>query len=336
MQIGIFINVVHTHRSSLLAMNRFLFAAFVLLLLVVTRVGQASQLSVASGTISEITTAAGERFSKVIITKHVGDRISFEHEAGLETRRLTEFDETNLDRLFPGLLAKKAAAIAAREREEHAREQVVAEQVWKSPLEQQSLEKRLQAAIAEALHPTDTKTFEDEPFVCIVVSGNDNYELGDVPQIAVRIINQSSKEVYLVRMMDGSDGRRFPQCHWSFTDPSGKPVENIGSFCGTHGSLGPAHFVAVPPGGVFDPQVHEFLLDQFSRELKQPGTYKVSFRYSTASRTIEDYFGSDFLAARLHGQPYQVGGAIQRLFERVEHIEVQSKTLKLVFKSRAN
>lgn len=298
--------------------------------------GQEPSLQVNSKMIPVLTTLDGQHFSQALITKHAGDRITFEHQAGLETRRLAEFNETNLDRIFPGLLARKAAARSEKEGIEKARNAVMAEADRKAPLQRKALEERLEAAIAEALRPVDAQTASDDPLVCVLVSSSDQYELGDVPYLAVRIVNRSSKEVLLMRELPSCGRPHFPKIDLKVTDPSGKPFTGFGSMCGTMGDLQTRQFVSLPPGGVLDPKSTD--IGTFHLRANRtigPGTYKVSFEYSTSSRLIGDYIPWTRAMIPTHvGEAPPLDPTIHRLLTSIDHVDLRSKTLELSFRPR--
>ena len=246
------------------------------------------------------------------------------------TRMLTDFDDVNLDRLFPGFLAKKTAEERARRRDEE-------EQKRKFREDQRTIETKLRDGISEALRSTNGKPEADEPVACILVSGRDTYELGDYPQFAVRIVNKASKEIHLLGSLDGSTSeRRFPSCRFEITDAAGKVVEVPRGFCGNMGMLRAEDFVAVPAHEAFNPFGKGFFpTDPISVPHQLIGTFTVRFYYSTNSHKIRDYFGDERIAAGLSGREFLVKPEIQHAFDQITHTEVRSKELKITFRPRS-
>jgi hypothetical protein len=304
--------------------KRLLNAALALVIPALAFAADTLQMQATSGIIPELNTTGGDRYSKVTITNRSSDRITFQHAAGVATRVLTDFDDVNKDRLFPGFLAAKTAAETAQRRAEE-------EQRRKLEEDQRSIEAKLREEISEALRVPDGKREATEPFACILVSGRDTYELGDYPQFAVRILNRSSREVYLVGSLDGStSGRRFPTCRFEVTDAAGKPVNWPGPFCGNMGLLRAEDFALVPGREAFNPFGKGFFPSYpFPVSRQEPGTFAVRFFYSTSSRRVSDYFGA------YSGREFPVKPEIQQRFDQIPHVELRSKELKITFRPKS-
>jgi hypothetical protein len=142
----------------------------------------------------------------------------------------------------------------------------------------------------------------------------------------VRIRNSSSSEVYLVGSLDGSDmGWRYPKCGFEVFGPDGSPVVHEGALCDVTNGIGVVDFVKVPAEGSFDPLTEGFFIPyQLIRfPAETPGIYTVRFYYSTATDDIQDYQGG-----QRGRRPSQ---EVQRLFERVPKLDLESNDLKLTF-----
>ncbi|HEX8373512.1 MAG TPA: hypothetical protein VF585_12075 [Chthoniobacterales bacterium] len=169
-------------------------------------------------------------------------------------------------------------------------------------------------------------------FDCIIASDSTTYAVGEVPNVTFRITNKSKKEVVLVGSLDGStDDRRFPKCRFEILDSAGKPVALPVALCGNMNTLRVPDFVVVPVGGTFDPLGEGFFrLHQFSQfPISAPGNYTLQFSYSTSDR-IMDYFGDERMSGQTTAAP-----EIQRLFERVPNLHIESNKLKLTFTAQA-
>jgi hypothetical protein len=276
------------------------------------------QIAPARHSIPEVITR-GEKFSNVIVKRVSETSITLEHTDGVKTCNLGEFDQVNLDRLFPGYLEKKRAREAARFAAEERQKQRTLEDV-------QLLESNLQAAVSDALRsaPNDA-----EPLACVLVAGRGTYLIGEYPQIAVRIVNRSSKEVFLIGSLDGSgDQRRFPHCHYEVIGPRGESIPPAGGWCGNMNHLRTADFVPVPANDTFNPFGKGFFSAYpFHRiVITEPGTYRVRFVYSTSSKDLRHYAGFP---------GWSPVDDILPLFNRVSHVTLAGKELKLKFEARS-
>jgi hypothetical protein len=169
-------------------------------------------------------------------------------------------------------------------------------------------------------------------FACTISSERATYKVGEAPALNVRILNKSSAEVHLVGALDGSEvGWRFPKCRLEILDSAGKAVVEPYGRCGNMNTLRPADFVAVPAAGEFNPFGKGFFGPHqlYRFPVKTPGTYTVRFFYSTAARSIEEFFGDERMLGQQGAAP-----EIQRLFDRVPKLDLKSNDLKLTFTAK--
>jgi hypothetical protein len=163
-------------------------------------------------------------------------------------------------------------------------------------------------------------------FTCAITSSRTTYEVGEVPDLAFRVINHSADDVVLVGSLDGSDGRRYPRCVLEIVDAAGQSMIGPYVVCGNMNPLTASDFRLVPAGTAFDPFGEGFFSSPALAWLliKEPGDYTFRFHYATSGR-IQDYFGDEG-----RDQRYAGTREIRRLFERVPKMDLVSE-LKLTF-----
>jgi hypothetical protein len=304
-------------------MKSILSCVLFLLLAAAARALDAFGLPVSIKPIARLETTDGIHYTEVVIINRADALIRFRHDAGVSERLLGEFDDVNLDRLFPGYLAHKAARMRAEEERER-----------RSDEDERFVAAKLSKAVSEALLVANDELGRNDPCVCVLVAGRDTYEIGELPQIEVRIVNRSSKDIVLIGSLDGSAANwRFPRCRFEVLDPSGNPGEGSSKMCGNMNTLKPSDFVTISPGEAFNPFREGFFRSYPGALLasQQAGTYTVHFVYSTASRTVSDYFGDERMSAALAGTKAFATPEVQRLFDRTTHVELRSNELKLSF-----
>jgi hypothetical protein len=175
-------------------------------------------------------------------------------------------------------------------------------------------------------------TAADTPFKCVLSAEKTTLAQGEIPILKVSISNDSGKDVHLVGSLDGSDlRRRFPHCILSLLDPMGKPLPRKGPIgvCGNMNRLRSADFVKIPAGSAFDLYGDGFFGSFEILRIKElpPGTYILRFYYKTSTKAVQDYFGDERLT--LSTEPLVVSPEIQKLFESVPDVDIQSNDLKI-------
>jgi hypothetical protein len=170
-------------------------------------------------------------------------------------------------------------------------------------------------------------TASAEPeFTCTITSSRTTYVVGEVTDLAFRVINRSAEDVVLVGSLDGSDGRRYPKCVLEIVDAAGRSMVGPYVVCGNMNPLSPLDFRLVPAGTGFDPFGEGFFSSPALARLliTQPGEYTFRFHYATSSR-IQDYFGDEGRDSLYVATP-----DIQQLFARVPKVDLVSE-LRLTF-----
>jgi hypothetical protein len=283
-------------------------------------------LPAAPSAIPTVATAKGQKFENAEVLSRKGDVLQIRHGAGMARLSVSSFDDANLDLLFPGYLARKNEVAAKARAKELRRAQRATE-------ETQLVEAKLRAAVDEALHATDPDAAQKESLVALLVFGREKYEAGDEPQFAARIVNRSSKPVYLVT----ASAKNYPACSISFRDPAGNVgLPQYGSpRCGLDGagSTGESSFVLVEPRQAFapsdlqfrhmDPRIYAFDFDP-SKPLAKSGTYFAQFRYSTTIPKDRD----DPILGKVSFRP-RVDPKAQHLFNQVPAVRMESKAVEI-------
>lgn len=115
-----------------------------------------------------------------------------------------------------------------------------------------------------------------DDLTCEIVPVDPPFHVGDAPTFHVRIHNISRKSFYLVRAVDGSNSAaRYPHVWLKIDGPKRGGRRPVG--CASVNPLQGRDFVRADPGATFEPFDVFVSNDLFA----QPGTYTVTFEYST-------------------------------------------------------
>jgi hypothetical protein len=144
----------------------------------------------------------------------------------------------------------------------------------------------------------DTTIGEDDVY-CLLTSPIVQYEVGDTPDLLVTVFNGSEQTVYLVGSLDGSERQsRYPHAYYTISGPpNGVKTEPL-VYCGNLNGLRREDFIHLHPGESFDPYMNIDSGGFFAAaklrasKLTEPGEYRFTFHYSTASPTIDDWKGT--------------------------------------------
>ena len=255
----------------------------------------------------------GTKYTNVTDVRRLGDKVTFVHDEGVATLAVTSFNDSNLDQLFPGHIARKQAAERAAKQAEEEQER------WRKS-ERSLAEANLQKAIVEARESAKS----GDILKCVLVEGHQSYVLGQEPVLLARLVNTSPQSIYLLRHLVGSSSNRiannfaygrFPACDLEFRDAKGLPVTLGGLGCGTMNLLKAKDFTKVEPGEAFDP----FADSMLRSPITVPGNYTVRFFYSTQREEIEWYHGNRDMFDLLW------------MFERMPKVAVWSADLSISF-----
>ena len=148
------------------------------------------------------------------------------------------------------------------------------------------------------------------------------YSLGEVLELQINIINNTGKDVYFIKGLDGSEVKwRMPFCYFNIEKPVvDSPMDYIGR-CGMMNSLKIEDFVKIESNTIFNPY-GDYLPKYVFNNI---GTYKITFHYSTKSNNITDYFGRGFEKDRTKRELKE----LEKLFNQVPKLELQSNTIEI-------
>jgi len=168
---------------------------------------------------------------------------------------------------------------------------------------------------------------------CTLKSGKTQYRIGELPDLAVEITNNTGKDIYLIGSLDASDMKwRMPYCYFTIEKPKPDTMRLFGR-CGNMNTLRTEDFVLVKAGQKFSPYQsvdnYGFFTDHTiaNREtFKNPGVYKIRFHYSTNSKEINDFMGD---------RPFRSNRAdsikLNSLFNKVPKVELESNEIQITF-----
>lgn len=154
------------------------------------------------------------------------------------------------------------------------------------------------SAASRAWHVGDSVAmpFARPAIRCEITSLKSSYRVGDRPEVAARLINDTAQAVNLVGSLDDSERKaRYPYAYFEVLGPPSGVAQERFFYCGYINALRDADFVEVPPGDQLDPFMKidgggYFPPYQFERtRLVKPGTYTILFRYSTDSDDLSEW-----------------------------------------------
>jgi len=147
----------------------------------------------------------------------------------------------------------------------------------------------------------------------------------DPPDLSVRIVNVSSRTIWMVGVLPGSDGLRYPQYRVEIEGPSGPVRLRLPEGLDYARGLRQDDFVRLEPGESFDPQEGRgFVPIQQLAWFKpgEPGRYRLRLVFDATSENPRDWLGHT---------PVYDAHHIEKLIEQVPHEEVWSNTLEIEF-----
>lgn len=177
------------------------------------------------------------------------------------------------------------------------------------------------------------KEKQDQGLNCTLTLKKNSIKLGQIPEIQVKIQNNSGQDWYLIGSLDDSEFKlRYPYCKLLIEKPQYEKMEPV-EICGVSNTLRFEDFQYVNNGESFNPYK---IIDEYgywgSSELrkenfKYPGKYKLQFLYSTKSRKFDSYLGTpNALMEKWYLDSLRV------LVEKVPKIELASNILELEIK----
>lgn len=167
---------------------------------------------------------------------------------------------------------------------------------------------------------------------CELTVNKSVFKLGEVPELSVKIINNTGESIYLIGSLDNSAvKRRMPYCYFNIDKPKSDTVLFYG--CGTANPLSEKDFKLIKQGEVFNPYEsigdHGFFSDYASTQketYRNPGIYKIQFHYSTNNTEIRKFRGS--VDDTYWAKNYDTA-LIKKLFLKVPKVELASNVIEI-------
>lgn len=167
---------------------------------------------------------------------------------------------------------------------------------------------------------------------CTLKSDKKVYKVGELPELKVEIVNNTTRDIYLIGSLDGSDVRwRMPYCYFTIQKPTLDTVQL--ARCGVVNPLRTEDFALVKAGQKFNPyqriDSYRFFTDPTinnSGMFKSPGIYKIQFHYSTNSSDITKYsFDRRFVKSRSDSMK------LFSFFKNVPKTDIESNEIEITF-----
>jgi hypothetical protein len=149
--------------------------------------------------------------------------------------------------------------------------------------------------------------------------------LEEPPDLSVRLTNVSDRPVWVVGVLPGSEGLRYPQYVAEIEGPSGPVRRPFPEGLDYARGLSPEDFVRLDPGESFDPQQGKsFIPIQQLAWFKpsEPGKYRLQVRFDATEDDPHQWMGHTFVHDRHE---------VEKLIDQVPHVKVQSNTLEIEF-----
>lgn len=165
---------------------------------------------------------------------------------------------------------------------------------------------------------------------CKLAAEKTRLAVGEVPRLKVTITNSLKRDIYLIKVLDGSDVRwRMPHCYFTISGPVNE--SDADARCGNMNGLKITDFVPVKAGETFDPYQaglddNGFLRDYTTGSKENfgtPGRYVIQFHYSTNSPRLDDFQGD--------GINENDSAGIHALFDKTPKMELASNKIELTF-----
>ncbi len=150
--------------------------------------------------------------------------------------------------------------------------------------------------------------------------------LDEPPELSVCVTNVSDKPVWMVGVLPGSEGLRYPRYEVEIEGPSGPAKRPFPEGMDYGRGLQPDDFVRLDPGESFDPQAgKDFIPIQELAWFKpeEPGTYRFRLRVDTTAQDPREWLGHTYVRERKR---------VQDLIERVPKVEVTSDPVEIEFR----
>lgn len=140
--------------------------------------------------------------------------------------------------------------------------------------------------------------------------------------LSVRVTNISDVPVWMVGVLPGSDGLRYPHYIAEIEGPSGPVQMGFPEALDYIPGLRSENFVQLAPGESFDPQGKGFIPIQQLAWFKpaEPGTYRVRLHFDATAQDPQQWMGHTAVRDRLE---------VESLIRKVPPVRVSSNTLEI-------
>ncbi|MGD2205845.1 MAG: hypothetical protein PVH17_03605 [Anaerolineae bacterium] len=157
-------------------------------------------------------------------------------------------------------------------------------------------------------------------------SGKDSPQSLDEPlDLSVRVTNVSADPVWMVGVLPGSEGLRYPRYAVEIEGPSGPVETGLPEGLDYARGLRPEDFVRLAPGESFDPQRGRGFIPVQQLAWFRPterGKYRLRLWLDTTAEDPREWMGHTFVRDR---------SKVETLVKQVPRVEVQSNTLEIEF-----
>jgi hypothetical protein len=156
-------------------------------------------------------------------------------------------------------------------------------------------------------------------------STGSRHDLSRPLDLSVRITNVSDEPIWMVGVLPGSEGLRYPQYQVEIQGPSGPVRMRFPEGLDYARGLRPEDFVRLAPGESFDPQQGKGFVPIQKLAWFQPsekGTYRMRLRLDATAEDVREWLGHT---------PVRDQRKVESLLRQVPHVSAESNTLEIVF-----
>lgn len=151
------------------------------------------------------------------------------------------------------------------------------------------------------------------------------HPIDEPPELSVRIVNVSDEPIWMIGVLPGSEGMRYPLYRAEIEGPSGPVRLRLPEALDYARGLRQEDFVRLEPGESFDPQQGQGFvpIQQLAWfKPKEPGVYRVRIVFDATADNPRDWLGQT---------PVRASRQVTRLIKRVPHARVWSNTVEIEF-----
>ncbi len=144
--------------------------------------------------------------------------------------------------------------------------------------------------------------------------------------LSLRVINVSDRPLWMVGVLPGSSGMRYPRYTVEIEGPSGPVDTRLPEASDYARGMRTEDFVRLAPGESFDPQQgRSFIPIQELAWFRpgEPGTYRLRVHLDASAKEPRQWLGHTFVRDR---------DKVETLIGQVPHVRVASNTLEIELK----